>query len=300
MTTTPDCGPIVCIGIAAFDFVFGLDALPTAAIKYRARQLSLVGGGHAATAAVAIARLGGKAHLLARIGDDTIGRLVVDDLQADGVDTGLVSVHPGCLTSTSAVLVDAAGERQVINFFDPKFPTEPPIGVMLPPDTGAVLGDCKWPQGAIAMFRQARERGIPAVLDGDMPTFPPELLELATIAAFSRQALEESMGTRTIADGLNALARRTDAVAVVTDGADGVFWLQDGSVRHLPAFPVKAVDTLGAGDVFHGALALAAARGASTREALRFASATAAIKVTRFGGRAGTPTAAEVAALLAR
>jgi sulfofructose kinase len=85
---------------------------------------------------------------------------------------------------------------------------------------------------------------------------------------------------------------------LATDGARGTFWLESGEISHLPAHEVKVVDTLGAGDVFHGALALAVAEGQAMCDAVAFASAAAAIKVTRFGGRAGAPTRAEVEHLL--
>ena len=84
-------------------------------------------------------------------------------------------------------------------------------------------------------------------------------------------------------------ARRTPGVPVVTDGAKGLYWLEHGQLRHMPAFKVDVRDTLGAGDVFQGALALAIGRGEDVAQALRFGSAAAAVKVTRFGGREGCP-----------
>jgi len=84
----------------------------------------------------------------------------------------------------------------------------------------------------------------------------------------------------------------------VTDGPDGVYWLDGGEVRHMPAFKVEAVDTLGAGDTFHGAFAIALVETGDTVAALRFAAAAAALKCTRFGGMMGAPTRAEVDAFL--
>ena len=84
----------------------------------------------------------------------------------------------------------------------------------------------------------------------------------------------------------------------VTAGEKGVYFLENGEVVHEPAFPLRAVDTLGAGDVWHGAFALALAEGMRERAAVRFASAVAAIKCTRFGGRSGIPSRAEVEAFL--
>jgi sulfofructose kinase len=106
-------------------------------------------------------------------------------------------------------------------------------------------------------------------------------------------------GIRGVTEGLRAAARMGSGVMLATDGAQGVFWVEAGELHHQPAYTVQAVDTLGAGDVFHGAFALALAEGQAMDAAVAFANAAAAIKVTRFGGRAGAPTRAEVEDLLA-
>jgi sulfofructose kinase len=109
--------------------------------------------------------------------------------------------------------------------------------------------------------------------------------------AFSAPGLARFAGTDDPREGLARAAARTGGTVGVTLGEAGVLWRDGDRTRHLPAFPVAAVDTLGAGDVFHGALALALARGSGHEEALRYASAAAALKCTRFGGRSGIPDA---------
>jgi sulfofructose kinase len=118
------------------------------------------------------------------------------------------------------------------------------------------------------------------------------------VVVFSAPGLEVATGVRGIAEGLRAASSIGSGVMMATDGAKGVYWLDGGKLRHQPAHEVEAVDTLGAGDVFHGALALALAEGRHMEAAVRFANAAAAIKVTRFGGRAGTPNRSEVNQLL--
>ncbi|MDP3321902.1 MAG: PfkB family carbohydrate kinase, partial [Bosea sp. (in: a-proteobacteria)] len=100
--------------------------------------------------------------------------------------------------------------------------------------------------------------------------------------------------------GLARIACGASTWLAVTLGREGVLFIEDGAVAHLPAFAIETVDTLGAGDVWHGAFALALAEGQSERAAIRFASAAAAIKCTRFGGRAGAPERAEIEAFLAQ
>ena len=104
-------------------------------------------------------------------------------------------------------------------------------------------------------------------------------------------------GTTGVSDygaGLQRLAEHVSGFLAITDGPNGVYWLDDGALRHMPAFKVKAIDSLGAGDAFHGAFTLALAEGRDLQDAMRFASATAALKCTHFGGAAGAPTRAEV------
>ncbi|CAH1651986.1 Sulfofructose kinase [Chelatococcus asaccharovorans] len=289
---------IVCVGTTTMDFIFGLDSFPVGPLKFRAKSFHAVGGGNAGTAAVAIQRLGGEAHLMARVGDDPIGRQALDELRSRGINTDLMMVHPGAKTTLASIMIDGAGERQIVSYTDPNLPTTVE-NVDLPAGTDALLADARWSNGALHMMRRARAAGVPTVLDGDIPVIPDELLALSCIAAFSRQALAENTGSPEVEEGLRRLARRTPGVPVVTDGAKGLYWLEHGQLRHMPAFKVDVRDTLGAGDVFHGALALAIGRGEDVAQALRFGSAAAAVKVTRFGGREGCPDADEVERLLA-
>jgi sulfofructose kinase len=286
------------MGCATMDYIFGMREIPRQPLKYRARDFKAVGGGNAATASVAIARLGGRAHLIARLGDDLIGDAIVGALNGYGVDSSLVHRFPGCASSLSSIMIDEKGERLIVNYFDPKISRTPDWLPPIPADVGAVLADAHWLEGDLELFRRAAAAGIPTILDADSPTCAPELIRAAGVAAFSAPGLAAATGERSIAAGLRAAARIGAGIMLATDGAEGVYWLQAGKLRHHPSFRVEAVDTLGAGDVFHGAFALALAEGQAMEAAVAFASAAAAIKVTRFGGSAGAPTRAEVEHLL--
>ena len=123
---------VLCCGIAARDYVFALDEMPRRAEKYRARDLALVTGGISANAAVGVSRLGGRAALACRLGDDSIASDIIADLESKGVDCTLARRFPGHRSSMSAVLVDARGERTVINYADDALPDEPdwlPVGM---------------------------------------------------------------------------------------------------------------------------------------------------------------------------
>jgi sulfofructose kinase len=150
------------------------------------------------------------------------------------------------------------------------------------------------------LFRLARAAGIPAVLDADRaPRDVPELIDLATHVAFSHQGARDLTGEEDPSSALRTIGNRSSTWIAVTHGAQGVFHWRGREVALEPAFRVRAVDTLGAGDTWHGAFALALAEGAPEPAALRFASAAAALKCTRFGGRDGAPRRGEVDELLA-
>lgn len=294
---------IACLGIAVLDQVFLVDALPRAARKYLATGLRTVLGGMAANAAAAAARLGAEARLVSRVGADPAGEAILAELDALGVDRRAVERVPGLASSVSAVFVDAEGERLLVNHSDPRLleeaaaPVEP-----LPQGVDAVLVDGRWPRAAVAALEAARRRGVPGLADLDHPMAEPwagRLLAAASHVCFSRDGLVRWTGAHEPEAGLAAIALRTDAALAVTLGAGGVLYFEAGRMERLPAFPVRAVDTLGAGDTFHGALALALAEGRAWPDALRFAAAAAALRCARPGGRGAFPSRAEVEALLA-
>lgn len=290
---------VLTLGITVFDTVLQVATMPRHGGKVYATARAEVVGGIAANAAIAIARLGGQALLASRLGDDLVGERIMADLVAAGVDTSLVEWLNGVRSSISTILVDAAGERLLVNHGDPALfrGTVDLEGVAV----DAVMADTRWPEGAVAALRHAQALGVPAVLDYDRGAerLRAELLDAASHVVCGRQGLEELAGMSDVAEGLLAARRLTSAWLGCTSGGDGVHWLDGGTLRHLPGFAVKAVDTLAAGDVFHGAFALGLAEGMDEIGAMRFASAAAALKCQRFGGGSVSPTRAEVAAFLA-
>lgn len=292
----PPVPTVLCVGQATLDHVLRLDTSIVTGHKHRARCRDSVGGGVAANAAVAVARLGGHAVLISRVGDDADGEVVLAGLRADGIDVAGVQRVEGRSTPFSAVLVDPSGDRTIVNHTPDDLLTGEPPGL---PGFDAVLVDGRWPDASVIALSVARERGVPGVVDADRAV-DPRLLDLASHIVFGEDALLSTTGSVDHADGLRAVAARTGAMLAVTVGADGVVWLDHGTARELPAFAVTAVDTTGAGDAFHGAFTLALAEGADDASALRFAAATAAVKCTRPGARRGIPNRTDVEALLER
>jgi sulfofructose kinase len=167
-------------------------------------------------------------------------------------------------------------------------------------DIDVVMADNRFPDFVQPICEAARERGIPVIVDGDRaaPLDDP-LFAIATHVVFSSEALSASTGRSDLAAALIAAAATIRGFLAVTNGPDEVLWMDVDTVRAMPVFAVDVIDTLGAGDTFHGAFALALAEGREPIVAIRFAAAAAAVKCTRFGGISGTPSRAEVEAFLA-
>jgi len=182
------------------------------------------------------------------------------------------------------------------------------IAATMPTDADAavaladlLLADNCFPDFVQPICAAARRRRLPVVLDGDRRTAENDpLFRLATHVIFSSQCLRETTGTADLAEGLKRIACNTDAFIAVSNGPEDILYLEGDAVRRLPVFSIAAVDTVGAGDAFHGGFALALAEGQSELEAMRFGAAAAGIKCTRHGGSAGTPTRSEVETFIAQ
>jgi sugar/nucleoside kinase (ribokinase family) len=149
---------------------------------------------------------------------------------------------------------------------------------------------------------EARRRGIPVVVDVDRAMSLREgLLTASSHLVFSSEPLQETANVKDDGEALKKIAKLTPSFLAGTLGPQGTIWLDEqGNLQQTPAFPVHTVDTLGAGDIFHGAFTVAVTENQDLRAALRFASAAAALKCTRFGGAYAAPQRAEVEELLAK
>ncbi len=294
---------LICLGCCVLDRIMVVEALPSGSGKLVARAFEERGGGMAATAAVAAAALGGTVHLCARVGADSAGAALLDQLARCGVGTDYVLTVADGQTGTSVVHIGADGDRALTNFPGRNLPREPN---WLPLDRlagiGAVLADVRWIRGAEVLFRWARARGIPRVLDADAgdPEGVRSLLAVTDHVLFSAQGLQALAGTDDPAAGLRHVAAEADGALAVTLGGEGSLWLVRGSLRHVPAFPVAVRNTNGSGDVFHGAYALALAEGMAHERAVAFATAAAGLKCEDARGWDGMPARQAVERLLAR
>ncbi|MGB3253891.1 PfkB family carbohydrate kinase [Buttiauxella gaviniae] len=282
---------IACVGIAVQDRIYSIKTLPAGGGKYQAQQYFETGGGPAATAAVAIARLGVEVDFIGRVGDDSCGNTLLSELNSFGVNTRYCRQYPQARSSQSAILVDQQGERIIINYPSPDLPMDAKWIESIDFSVyDMVLGDVRWHDGTLLAFTLAHQAGVATLLDADVTQQDiTPLVALADHAVFSAPGLCRMTGISDACEGLKKAAKSTDGSVYVTQGAEGTQWMDDERLCHLPAYSVNVIDTTGAGDVFHGALAAALAEKRPIDQSIRFANAVAAMKCTQPGGRAGIP-----------
>ena len=293
---------ILCVGALTMDTIFRLEELPTRSGKFIPLEAVEVAEGMASAQAASIVRLGGVARLWASAGDDTTGDRLISQLSAQGVDCASVRRARGARSGFSSIFMDLTGERIIVPHYDVALRATPDS---LPPmdDVALVSTDARWPDAAEMALSEAKKRGIPGLLDADVASYEilARLAPLASHIVASEPGAAVLTGVDDPTKAILLLAQRYEGFVAITAGERGCFWFHrdTGQVRHAPAPKVRAIDTLAAGDVFHAAFAQGLLEKLETETLIRRASAAAAIKCTRFGGRLGAPTKQELDAFLA-
>jgi sulfofructose kinase len=294
---------ILCIGMPVRDLTFRVQGVPARGSKENASHFDEICGGNALNAAIGIVRLGGRASVCGPMGDarETTSRYIFDKLAHEGIETKHIVHMPGLVTPISAIMIDPSGERTIVTFRDPEL-WKVQLGNIdeLLTDCDAILTESRAAAFCNDLCVEATRRGIPVIVDVDRAMSLREgLLTASSHLVFSSEPLQETAGISDDGEALKKIAKLTPAFLAGTRGPQGTIWLdENNTLQQTPAFPVHTVDTLGAGDVFHGAFALAITEKQELRQALRFASAAAALKCTRFGGAFAAPQRAEVTELL--
>lgn len=288
------------VGYHAWDVIVPCAQLPPADGKGECPGMTAGGGGPAATAAVALARLGVATAYVGILPDDAAGRLQAAELRAAGVDLSLCVAAPGARSPLAVSLVDpVTGSRRILwDRGDLRHLRPDEVDPAWLDDRGLLLCDTHEPEAALVLAAAAAARGLPAVLDAGTPRPGAAALAAAcsdVIAAtgFARALSGEQDPRRALA----ALLARGPVRVATTCGEHGALGLDRDGFRHAPAYDVAAVDTTGAGDAFHAGYAWGLLRGEDFAGALDCGAAVAALAVGAFGGRAGLPDAAAVAAL---
>ncbi|HXH72743.1 MAG TPA: PfkB family carbohydrate kinase [Mariprofundaceae bacterium] len=279
---------VLCVGHTSFDVTMSVTHQPANNEKMRAEAMQLAGGGPAANASVCVARLGGRAAFLGYLGNDVFGDLHVAELLAEGVDASLV-VRGAYDSAVSQVLAKPDGSRSVVSCRGQAPWLESGSVDWRHLEPKVVLFDGHEPLISAEIMLWAKEKGIPTVLDaGSVHRGTRELATQVDCLAASERFAHDWCNTEDMAQALSELAGMAP-MAMITCGENGLLWSRDGQRGHLPAFSVEVVDSTGAGDAFHGALAYGMAQNLEWNALLRFASAVGALTCTRLGARASLP-----------
>ncbi|MEQ1635407.1 MAG: PfkB family carbohydrate kinase [Methylococcales bacterium] len=288
---------VLCVGHAAYDLIFSVARHPGADEKIVAEDFIQCGGGPAANAAVCVSRLGYNAAFAGFLGTDVYGEKHLQELLQEGVDTALVVRGPAP-TPLSTVIVKPDGKRALINYKGACTALEAKaidFSNVLPK---VILFDGHEPHLSLALAGRARHEGILTVLDaGSVHEGTLALMNCVDYLACSEKFARQFAGDIPV-----ALARFAELApnAIITLGEKGLIWQRGQEHGRLPAFAVNAIDSTGAGDAFHGALAAGIAAGLPWLALLRYASAAGALCCTKMGARQGLPSKSEHAALLNR
>ena len=294
---------ILGLGVVAVDDLLYVERFPRPNTKTPIQGQERQGGGLTGTALVAAARLGARTAYLAILGDDALSRFTLEALEREGVDCSPVLRHPDARPVYAVVIVDrTSGERTIFYTTAGYMPVPPErIDEQLIRRCRVLFVDYTAGEGGLHATLLAHRYGIPVVADIEQERAPamaelvPQVDHLIVDVETAARITGETQPQRMV----RALARPERACCVVTAGEKGCWYAErDAAVQHFPAYRVEVVDTTGCGDVFHGAYAACIARGASVARAIQVASATAALKATRPGGRSGIPTWPAVEAFL--
>ncbi len=286
MNRSPLNVDVLCVGHACYDLVFSVAQHPQSDEKIFADDLVGCGGGPAANAACAVSRLGFNSAFAGYLGQDLYGEMHQQEFVKHHVDTHYV-VRGSSPTPLSTVLVKPDGQRALINYKGSTKPLSVDAIDFSSIKAKAILFDGHEPHISLALVKLARQHGIPTILDaGSMHEGTASLWnQVDYLVASEKFASQFSTDMNTT---LNLLAKDSPTV-VITLGNKGLIWQRGQQTGGFSAFSVKAVDTTGAGDAFHGAFAAAVAAKLDWEHILAYSSAAGALCCTKIGARQGLP-----------
>ncbi len=293
--------PIIVFGSLNMDLVAQVPRLPKPGETLLGKDFTTVPGGKGANQAVAAARLGAPTMMVGRVGEDSFGVALCNSLQASNVVTDLVLTAKGP-SGVALINVDEAGENQIVvvpgangkvDLSDVKrlpLGTEPSVLLMqfeIP--LMAVQAAAKWAVGHCVIVDPAPARSdLPSDFYGLVDILTPNQTEASQLVGLKVKSVPAAM------EAAQVLRQRGTSTVIVKLGSQGAVVASESEVFHVPAFEVKAVDTVAAGDAFNGGLAVALAEGKSLRSAVVWASAVAALSVTKAGAQSSMPIRKQV------
>ena len=278
---------ILVVGLVTVDLIYYLNKLPSKGIKYFSKEQIKSTGGNASNASIAISRLGGSVTFVSTLGNDFFGNYILKELKSENINTNHIIVKNNLNTSNSCVTVDSKGERQIVNYRSKNLDFEDNQFIK-ENNFNAYLTDGRLEKASIFILNEARRNNKPGILDAENPV-SEKTVKIASHVAFSLQGLESFTNTSSVEKSLKIVKKLYKNFCCVTDGKNGVFFLEKNELVQIKPPKIKAIDTLAAGDVWHGAFTLAISLGTSLLNACKFANLAASKKCRNLGGIKGSP-----------
>ena len=276
--------------------------------KMQVYQTTRQGGGLVATGLVCVTRLGGTARFIGKVGDDDDAQFIVREFEAEGVDTNCILTAPGASAIRTMGLINPSkGHRTLFYCLDDAPAIDPAEMSRHDVLAGKVIFvDGFQLDAAIWAARWGREAGRTVLMDAELAEPGNDTLaDIATHVVASLGFAQSRVGNCEFREAARRLRRKlaekdSEKVVGVTAGPEGAYFVSGDGEFHQPAFNVPVVDTTGCGDVFHGAFAFGLSRDWELRRIAEFASAVAALKTRKLGGRAGIPSFEETEQFLSQ
>lgn len=289
---------VVCIGHSTYDITLPVDAYPTENIKYRLDRHIECGGGPASNGAYLLAKWGMKTSILSIVGDDHYGKLILDDFKKIGATTKYLELRKGHQTSSSYIIANMSnGSRTILTSKKPPIrKLEQDVTVL----ADIILIDGEHPETALKVLID-NENAISVIDAGRLNKDTKMLGKMVKYLVCSKDFAEEFAGIKidyknkeTIIECYERLKAYFKNTVVITLESNGSFTEINDKYKFIPSIKVKAVDSTGAGDIFHGAFTYFIGNEYPLEDAIHYASIAGAISVTRIGSRLSIPTLQEV------
>ena len=283
---------IICVGPIFLDRVVRIDSFPEKPIKLVAKGLEKRLGGPAAVASFTVSILGENSELVSRFGDDDAAEFLQSELDEYNINFENSITVNGALSSQSHIFEDKNGERMLAVFNEKKLLNEKTLPNFNFTNEQTYLIDTHWIEAAHYVAKNTYDRGIKCVVDLDNFTKSQALEETINYSShpiFSEIGLLQFTNDKSVIDSLKSLYKSNNKFYAVTLGSKGVYWIDNGRVYHCLAPKINALETNGAGDVFHGAFARFIHANKTIQESIELATAVASLKCSRSGGIRSIP-----------
>jgi sulfofructose kinase len=285
------------LGQCSLDYLSLVDGYPSVDTKKEVLEWAEQGGGPVATALVSLSRLGVSCSFYGVVGDDEAGEKIRQSLSEEGIDLKGLLTRQESFSQLAFIAVEKGTAKRTIFW---RRPTGKPLqqeelGSDFPGSSDFLLLDGLMMEASLAAAQKAKELKIPVMLDAG--SVRPGMIALVQSCDYlvASEVFAKGLGWELKPEFLLEEAGRLGLKALtITQGEEGSITVSGDSIIRMPAFRVEAIDTTGAGDVFHAGYIFGLLKGRDLKEVVRFASAVAALKCRKLGGRAGIPGLNEV------